>query len=240
MRVIPHMHDFVSELSPEVQDAFRESTTTREVAAGEAVYRQGDDSDELFQLVHGAVKICNYSVDGREVVTGEFRAGDCFGEMGVLDQLPRVSHAIASTDARVRVLGLSGFNKLSARYPEFTHRLAVVLCRRLRYLYTLNEEASGLTLHQRLARTVHRLAYSSASRDAQRELYVSISQEELGQMLGVSRQSVNKGLKALAEDGAVELRYGRIYVRNLNALREQYEYLLGMEQITPGYQEEQG
>lgn len=79
MKVIQHMHDFVSTLSPAAQDRFDALSVQRQVGKGEAVYRQGDDPNELFQVMEGAVKICNYSLEGREVVTGEFQPGDCFG-----------------------------------------------------------------------------------------------------------------------------------------------------------------
>jgi CRP-like cAMP-binding protein len=229
------MHDFVSELSPEARQAFEQSCVLRRVSKGEAVYRQGEEPTEMYQLVEGAVKIGNFSLDGREVTTGEFHPGDCFGEMGLIDGLPRISHAVASDDALLRVLNRAHFEQLSERFPEVQRKLALMLCRRVRYLYALNEEAAGLSLHQRVARTLLRMAYSRASGNAERELYISISQEELGQMLGASRQSINKELKALAGEGAVELRYGRIYVRDLEQLRDNYEHLLGMEQITPGY-----
>lgn len=155
--------------------------------------------------------------------------------MGLIDGLPRVSHAIASRDSLLRVLNRAGFDQLTTMYPEVDRQLALMLCRRVRLLYSLNEEASELSLNQRVARTVLRLAYSRTSPNADREIYISISQEEMGQMLGASRQSINKELRALATDGTIELRYGRIYIRDLERLKKQYESLLGIEPITPGY-----
>ncbi|TDG12840.1 Crp/Fnr family transcriptional regulator [Seongchinamella unica] len=237
MRVIPHMHAFVSELSPEARQAFEELSVLRRVGKGEAVYRQGDKPNELYQLVEGRVRLCNYSLEGREVVSGEFQPGDCFGEMGLIDGLPRVSHAIASCDSAVRVLSRAGFDELTTRYPEVDRKIALMMCHRVRYLYALNEEASELTLHQRVARCVLRMAYSRDSNNPERELFIAISQEELGQMLGASRQSINKELKALVCEGIIELRYGRIYIQDLERLKDQYEYLLAGEPITPGYQQ---
>ncbi|RLQ22285.1 Crp/Fnr family transcriptional regulator [Seongchinamella sediminis] len=230
------MHAFVSELSPEARGAFEALSSLRRLGKGEAVYRQGDEPNELYQLVEGRVRLCNYSLEGKEVVSGEFQPGDCFGEMGMIDGLTRVSHAIASCDCVVRVLSRAGFDTLTAKFPEVDRKIAVMLCHRVRYLYSLNEEASELTLHQRVARCVLRMAYSRESNNPERELYIAISQEELGQMLGASRQSINKELKALVCEGSIELRYGRIYIQDLEQLKEQYEYLLGMEPITPGYQ----
>jgi CRP/FNR family transcriptional regulator, cyclic AMP receptor protein len=237
MKVIPHMHAFVSELSPAARQAFEELSTLRKVGKGEAVYRQGDEPNELYQLLEGRVRLCNYSLEGREMVSGEFQPGDCFGEMGMIDGLTRVSHAIASCDSVVRVLSRACFDDLTASHPEVDRKIALMMCHRVRYLYSLNEEASELTLHQRVARCVLRMAYSRESNNPERELFIVISQEELGQILGASRQSVNKELKALVSEGTIELRYGRIYIQDLEQLKDQYEYLLGSESITPGYQD---
>lgn len=235
MKVIPHMHDFVSTLSPAAQEKFESLCVQRQIDKGETVYRQGDDPTELYQVVEGAVKICNFSLEGREVITGQFQPGDCFGEMGLIDGLPRVSHAIASMNTVLRVLPKARFDELTRAFPEVDRQLALMLCRRVRYLYSLNEEASELSLNQRVARTVLRMAFSRSSANVDREIYISISQEEMGQMLGASRQSINKELKALAADDILELRYGRIYILDLEQLRARYEYLLGLEPITPGY-----
>ena len=235
MKVIQHMHDFASGLSPAARAKFESLCVQRRVGKGEAVYRQGEDSTELFQVVEGAVKICNFSLEGREVITGEFQPGDCFGEMGRIDGLPRLSHAIASKETVLRVLNKPRFDELTHAFPEVDRQLALMLCRRVRYLYSLNEEAAELSLHQRVARTVLRMAYSRSAPRIDAELYITISQEEMGQMLGASRQSINKELRTLAADGTIELRYGRIYIRDLERLKTQYESLLGMEPITPGY-----
>ena len=238
MKVIPHMHAFVSELSAEAQAAFMALSIVRHLGKGEAVYRQGDQPEEIYRIVEGGVKLCNYSLDGKEVTAGELRPNDCFGEMGVLDELPRVSCAVATRDSVIRVLSRERFEELVDRYPEVMRKLAVMMCRRVRFLYALNEEAVELTLHQRVARTVLRMAYSCGPDHARREVYIAISQEELGQMLGASRQSVNKELKRLQAEHTIDLRYGRIYIRDFSGLKERYEYLLGTEQITPGYEAE--
>ncbi|WP_170150183.1 Crp/Fnr family transcriptional regulator [Parahaliea mediterranea] len=234
MRVIPHMHDFVSGLPPAGREAFERMSSLRQVAAGSAVYRQGDSSDEVYQLVAGVVQLCNYTEDGREIITAQFRAGDCIGEMGMIDGLPRVSHALALEDCVLRVLGRRQFEALVAEFPELNQTLLLTLCRRLRALYALHEEG-GLNLHQRVARAIHRLAFTHGRYDEDNARYVDLSQEELARLMGASRQSINRELQALRKAGVVELRYGRIYVNDLEKLAKNYGYLTGMEQITTAY-----
>ena len=91
----------------------------------------------MFQLITGGVKLCNYSIDGREFVAAEFRPGDCVGEMGLIDGLPRVSHAVATADSLLRVLRKEDFDYLVVHYPEFA-----------RHVDPLPQAALGLWAHR--------------------------------------------------------------------------------------------
>ena len=236
MKTIPHMHDFFSELPDSVRLEVEARSRQRKVCKDEIVYCQGDKPNEMYQLISGGIKLCNYYIDGREFVAAEFRPGDCVGEMGLIDGLPRVSHAIATTDSLLRVLRKEDFDHLVATHTEFAQQVMLTLCRRLRWAYGLNAEASGLALQQRLALHLYRLAQSHARRDDAGGLYISISQEQLARMLGASRQTINKELRALLEEGSVDLRYGKIYLNDLEGMCEKYELMLGGEQITSAYE----
>ncbi|MCB1675942.1 MAG: winged helix-turn-helix domain-containing protein [Halioglobus sp.] len=67
---------------------------------------------------------------------------------------------------------------------------------------------------------------------------IEISHEELGNLLGASRQSVSKELKPLEREGDIELRYGKIFFKNLDELGEKYETTIALEQVTPGCQDD--
>lgn len=238
MKTISHMHDFLSGLPEPVREAVKQRCFERKVAKGEAVYRQGDEPGEMYQLLQGAVKLCNYTLDGREIVSAEFLGEDWMGEMGLIDGLPRVSHAIASQDSTLRVLSKANFDELVAQYPQISQQMNIMLCRRLRMAWLMREEGSSLSMHQCLARAIHRLAYSHGLSDTSKGLYIAFSQEELGKMLGVSRQSINKGIKPLVEEGLIQLQYGKIFIKNLEGLHEKYESLMGMEQIAAVYDQD--
>lgn len=238
MKIIPHMHDFIAGLPESVRVEVESRCKQRRVCKGEAVYSQGDAAVEMYQLVSGGVKLCNYSFDGREFLGLEFRAGDCFGEMGLIDGLPRASHAVATADCLLKVMAKQDFDHFVRKYPEFAQQVMLMLCRRVRYSYGLIAEAGGLNLLQRLALHLCRLAHSHGFKDEAGEVYISISQEELGRMLGASRQTVNKCLQELVKEDYVELRYGKIYLMDLERMRSKYEYLMGLEQIAASYEEE--
>ena len=146
-----------------------------------------------------------------------------------------MNHAVATEASRVRVLGKQQFERLYGKYPEVSRQLNLMLCNRVRLLWGMTEDANTLSLHQRLARAMLRLAYSHGIKDAAGILYVDTSHEELGRMLGASRQSISKELKLLEQEGIVEICYGKIYIRDLDSLNRNYENLLGQEQISPLY-----
>lgn len=84
MRVIPYLHDFISELPEPVQEEIIRLSTVRHLATGEAAYLKNDPPLELFRLMEGAIKLCNYSQEGVEIIAGQFRPGDCFGESSII------------------------------------------------------------------------------------------------------------------------------------------------------------
>tara|TARA_R110002110_G_scaffold14698_1_gene67667 strand:+ start:97437 stop:98156 length:720 start_codon:yes stop_codon:yes gene_type:complete len=237
MKTVPHMHDYIHGLPEAVLADVNSRSRERSFVKGESVYRQGEPPTSMYRVISGAVKLCNYTRDGREFIASEFRAGDCFGEMGLIDGFPRVSHAVATADCLLQIIDRKDFDALNALHSEFAVSVMLTLCRRLRFVFGLVAEAGGLSLNQRLALNLYRLSYSQGCRDETNELYVSVSQEELGRMLGTSRQTVNKELHKLVEEGSIELRYGKIYFSDLESMREKYGNLLGAEHITASYED---
>ena len=146
-----------------------------------------------------------------------------------------MNSAVAVRESRVSVLSKPNFFMLYKKHPEISWQLNLVQCRRLRFFFSLTEDAAGLNLHVRLARAIHRLAHSHGYRDGNDGSCIDVSHEELSNMLGASRQSVSKELKLLEREGEIELRYGKIYIPDLAALGEKYEKGMGMEQVAPHY-----
>ncbi len=235
MRTIPNLHDFISLLPASIQDEIRQLSTVRSLHKGEILYCKGDASLEMYRLVDGAVNLCNYSYNGREIVVSELLPGDCFGEVGLVDGMPRGTHAVASRDSRVSVLSLSHFERLWDSHPEFGRQLSMMLCRKLRLAFTLNEDNVGLRLRDRLARLIHRLAYSHGSSDGGGGTYIEISHDALAKMLGASRQTIGIELKSLEDEGSISRGYGKIHVLDLKAFGYKYETAAGIEQVTPLY-----
>ena len=143
----------------------------------------------MYQIFSGEVRLCNYSEDGKELVIAILKAGDCFGEVGLIDSMPRSSHAVTIGATQLSVMSKKNFYHLYDKYPEVAKQLNVMLVHRMRLLWQHTEDACVLSLRQRIARTLLRLSYSHGQREPNNIYSISTSHEEIGRMLGASRQS---------------------------------------------------
>lgn len=235
MHTIYNLHNFIDELPDEIKSEWLELGVKRTFADQESIYLQGDESTDLYQISSGEVRFSNYSEDGKEMVLTTLKTGDCFGEIGLIDSLPRSSNAIAIGETKLKLLSKSKFYYLYNKYPEVAKQINVMLVHRLRLVWQLSEEASTLSLHQRLARTLMRLSYSHGKKESNGVYSIGTSQEDLGRMLGASRQSVSKELKALESEGCIEVKYGQTLIVDPVTLNAHYENLIGQQQLMPVY-----
>ena len=233
MITIPHLHDIIDELPQELHAELDARSRERSIEKDDTIYHQGDKPEEWFKIHSGAVKLCTYSASGRELIALELHEGDCFGEMGVIDGLPRVSNAVAVKPCTLRVWSRTDFVELGDKFPCFKDAVMRMLALRSRLAYCMLAETSGLSLRERLAIALCRLAYTIPGDPMEKD--IPISQEGLGQMLGASRQTVNKELQQLASAQLISLNYGRIRVINLPDLEHRFGQLAGTDPITPTY-----
>jgi CRP-like cAMP-binding protein len=180
---------------------------------GETVYRQGDQSDALYLLQSGEVTIGNLSFSGKEYVVGLIKCGSCFGELGMIDGLPRANNAIASVDSEILALKKEDFWRLRELHREIADQLLLFVNHRLRLSYMTMQSSSLSGLPQQLAFRLHYLVKNhSVERPDGFEITLKLSQEDLGKTLGVSRQSINKAIKVLSDERLLIIKGGRLLV----------------------------
>lgn len=185
--------------------------------SGEMLYRQGDPPGGFFGVVSGAFKVSTLREDGREGILALVEAGNWFGETSLFDQLPRPHDVTALEPAEVMVVGRNAFEALMAS-PTFARAMGVLLSTRVRLLYSLVEDALLRSISTRVARRLMALARGDATLARDCRSILPVSQEQLAMMLGVTRQTLSKELKALERDGVVLVGYCRIEIRSLAAL----------------------
>lgn len=190
----------------------------RQYAAGTPICIEGESDGSLFIITAGRVRISAGSADGEERHLNELGPGDLIGEIALLDGGARSASAIAVDDSEVYGIERAAFLAFLDRTPELARGLIKLLCQRVRWMTDLLEASAFLGLPARLARWLTMLAAQQGVSHA-RGVEVRVSQQDLAQFLGVSRQSVNEVLQSWRGEGLVGLGRGRIVVLDARRLR---------------------
>jgi CRP/FNR family transcriptional regulator, cyclic AMP receptor protein len=191
----------------------------RSYRKGARIFAQGDSGDALYGVASGRVRISASGAAGQEVFLNIMEPGDTFGEIAVMDGLPRTAGATALDDATLIVIKRTDFLQLLEREPQLAIHLLKLLCERLRWTSELVEESVFLAGPARLAKRLLILASLHGRAVRVGYLELRISQGELARFLGISRQIVNQHLSEWRRHGWVELGRSQVVIRNAEALR---------------------
>ena len=192
---------------------------TRSFPKGATIFMQGDPGDTLYGVASGKVLITASGADGKEVSLNVMETGAVFGEIALLDGQPRTANATTTEDSELLVIQRDHFQGLLKREPTVAIQLLELVCQRLRWTSTLAEDSALLPVPARLAKRLLALAQIAGKPHA-RGIELKISQAELANFLGVSRQIVNQHLQTWKQSGWVELARARIVVVDPDALED--------------------
>lgn len=183
------------------------------------IFQKGDPGSGMMAVLRGRVKICTHSVDGKELVLNIIGKGGVFGEIALLDGEPRSADAFAAEETDLLVLERAQFLPFLSQHPDVTLRIIALLCQRLRQTSEYLEDAMFLEAESRLARCLVRLSRAFGKPDGQgTRIDIKLSQQQLGNLIGLSRESVNKYLGEWQRDGVIEMANGFITLRDPAAL----------------------
>jgi len=192
--------------------ALAELAHARRFGAGASICREGEADGTLFVVVQGRIRISSNSVDGVERYLNELGPGDVCGEIALLDGGARSASATAVDDCELYCIERRAFFALLERTPALARGVIELLCRRVRWLTELFEASAFLGIPARLARWLSMLATLQGAA-GERGVEIRISQQELADFLGVSRQSVNEILRSWQREGFIDIGRGRVVVR---------------------------
>lgn len=204
-------------LTDDAIDAISTGGQIQQFEPGNSIYRHGDRSNALYQVMTGRVLMRTYSKDGRELLYVHMEPGDCFGELGLIDNKPRHHDADAGPLTTCLRIDRLVFLQLQRQFPEFQEALLQLLARRTRAIYTTIEDAFLLDVPHRLVRRLYDL-FQQRKR-AGLDPVVTCSHEDLAKMIGSTRQSVSSILKGWERDGWLEQSYNTITLRSPEQLR---------------------
>ncbi|NIP24580.1 MAG: Crp/Fnr family transcriptional regulator [Phycisphaerae bacterium] len=194
----------------------------REFQAGQAIFHQGDPGHMLYLVESGQVRIFVNGLDGHETSVVLYgRPGEIFGELAIIDGLPRSASAVAVMDTIVHTLSRGCFRAYMQRWPQLALNFMQTLTKKVRYNTHQMDSLASMAVSQRLARKLLELGqnYGSAETLGVR-LNTALTQSDLASMIGATRESTNKVLRQFRDDGMIALNNGQtIIIRDVEALR---------------------
>lgn len=185
----------------------------RQYGAGEQVFAIGSPGQSMMAVRSGAVRITLPSAGGREIILADLGPGEVFGEISLLDGRERSANAVALSGSELLILERRHILPFLENNPQTCLKLLQVLCGRLRHANDMVGDIAFCDLPKRLARQLLRLGAADKAR-------LACSQVELANMIGASRENVNRCLNDWQRRGIVSLEEGRIAIVEPSALEQ--------------------
>jgi CRP-like cAMP-binding protein len=206
-------------LDDDAAASLRASMDSVKIAKGSVLFAEGDEGDHLYVIVEGKLKLGTSSGDGRENLLSILGPGEMFGELSLFDPGPRTSTATAVTDAKLLSLGQEKLIPWLATNPNVSLQLLARLAQRLR---RTNEAVGDLVFSDvpgRVAKALIDLG-ERFGKQSDEGLFVhhDLTQEELAQLVGASRETVNKALADFAGRGWLKLDGRAVLITDLERL----------------------
>lgn len=210
-----------SPLEPAELDRLAQITAIKRLRTRQDLFRKGDDGSQAYVIISGRLKISSAGEDGKETVLRIMDPGEVVGEMAMLDGVPRSATATALEPCEFLVIQRRDLIPFLERHPRTAIKLLEAQMARVRALSAQLEDRVFLNLPSRLAKKLLALSDNyGVERPDGITIDLKLSQGELGEMVGTSRESINKQLRAWTEDGVVKSEKGYITIRDPDALEE--------------------
>jgi CRP/FNR family transcriptional regulator, cyclic AMP receptor protein len=212
--------EWFAALEPSFQRAVLTSSHVRVLAAGEPVFHRGDPSDGIYCVLSGAVRFSVVAPSGRESMVALVEAPEWFGEIALFDGGGRTHDAWAEVTSTLLHLPLRHLTRMLASDPGAWQHLGRLLVRKLRVALALLEDMALEPPKVRLARCLINLLEGYGRRKATPTYRVRVSQERLGMMLSLSRQTVNELLQQMEHASIIQCERGGVRILDPGLLRE--------------------
>ncbi len=170
----------------------------RNVPRNTVLIRQGDAPEALYMIISGRARVSITGEDGKELVLDSLGPGEYFGELALIDGEPRSATVTTASDATVGVISRGEFEACLADTPEIAIGLLRGLSHRVRELDEQLRDFALLDVRGRLLRVLQKLA-----RDGDGRRTEPVTQQELANMVGASREMVSRVLNHLKSDGVI-------------------------------------
>jgi CRP-like cAMP-binding protein len=216
IRRVPLFRDF----SDEEAAAIFSTVTDRRYAKHQFIVREGDPGDTFFVIAKGSVAVCRIAPDGRETILSILKEGDFFGEMSMFDSSLRSASIKTLTEVEVGAIRQDDFLEMLERNPRVARLLVIALSDRLRAANALIAATTSQDIRARLASLLLNLAeqFGEAVENGTR-ITLRLTNQEMANMIGTTRETVNRTLNRFWDDRLVDMRTAHVVVVEPDRLR---------------------
>ena len=211
-------HPIFADLEPDAFDQLCRYAKHATLKRGASLFSRGDPGISLYAVISGTVKMSISSPDGRNAILNIIGPGEIFGEMALLDGGVRSADAIANSNCELFVIDRREFIPFVKDQPALAMKFIELLCARLRWTSQQVEQVILQNLPGRLASAL--LGLTEERKFDSGSGTLAITQQEISEMVGMTRESINKQLRAWAGRNWVRLEHGAIVVLDTDALRD--------------------
>jgi CRP/FNR family transcriptional regulator, cyclic AMP receptor protein len=208
-----------SELSREELERISRVAIPRSFPAGVRVFHEGDRSDACYLVRSGDLRVTREHSDGRAIALATLGPGDIFGELAMLDGQARSASVETLSDCELLALPAADFRRLLADHSRISVKLIIALTRRLRETNERVARQSFQTVPSRVAGVLTQLIAEEAAPEGRTGVTIRMTQADLAQLAGTSRESVSRFLATLERAGVVSVGRGRVTVVEPRRLR---------------------
>ena len=207
-------------LGEESARALRRQMSDVKLSRGEHLFLEGQDGDRLYVVLDGKLKLTRAATDGRENLLSVLGPGEMFGELSLFDPRPRTSTASAVTDATVAALAHDALRPWLLERPEVSMHMLQALARRLRRANDVLADLVFTDVPGRVAKNLLDLADRFGQQESDGlHVHHDLTQEELAQLVGASRETVNKALADFAARGWLQISARSVLILDADRLR---------------------
>jgi CRP-like cAMP-binding protein len=208
-----------SELSAAELERISRVSVARSFPAGVRVFHEGDHSDACYLVRSGDLRVTREHPDGRAIALATLGPGDLFGELAMLDGEARSASVETLTDSELLALPAADVRRLLADHPGISVKLIAALVRRLRETNERVARQSFQTVPSRVAGVLTQLIAEESASAGRHGITIRMTQADLAQLAGTSRESVSRFLATLERAGVVRVGRGRVTVVEPRRLR---------------------
>ncbi len=213
--------NFLDTMSEEEMESLSKVAVDSEVKKKQPIYLAGDPGENLYFLKTGRVKISKIDESGKEFTLTLLEPGEIFGELGLFDDSPRETSAVALENSLICLIKRRDFEKYTSNKPELSFKLSKLMGLRLRQIENRIEELLFRDVPSRLARLLLRLV-DQHPRETKHGIRINIklSQQELANLIGATREITNSVLNQLKKEGLINIESKFIYILNRKELEK--------------------